>query len=180
MPRTCTICSHGEKEAIDQALVSGEPYRHIARRTGTSTAALQRHKSDHIPLTLAKATEAHEVAHADDLLGRVRWLCGRAEAFLREAEGIQREARADGDKRLAVLAVHAGLKALRELRESVRLLGQLTNQLEPQPRVLVISLEQQELVAQTAEEMDRDIARETIDVEPEPLSALSAPSERPV
>ncbi len=172
MPRTCTICSHGEREAIDQALVSGEPYRHIATRTGTSTAALQRHKNDHIPLTLAKATEAHEVAHADDLLGRVRWLCGRAEGFLREAEGIQREARADGDKRLAVLAIHSGLKAVGEVRQTVHLLAQLSGHLAPAPQVVVLSLEQQTLVAQTAAEMDRDIfgeRREPIDVTPEAL-----------
>ena len=176
MPRTCTVCTHAEREAIDQALVSGEPYRHIAAQTGTSTAALQRHKNDHIPATLAKATEAHEVAHADDLLGRVRWLCGRAEGFLKEAEGIQREARADGDKRLAVLAIHSGLKALRELRETTHLLGQLSGHLAPAPQVVVLTLEQQKLISQAEEEMNRDIARgKPIDVTPEaePSSALA-------
>ncbi len=83
MPRTCTVCSHRDREAIDQALVSGEPFRHIATRTGTSTAALQRHKHDHVPRSLAKAKEAQELAHADGLLDRVRWLCGRAEGFSR-------------------------------------------------------------------------------------------------
>ena len=44
MPRTCTVCTHLKREAIDQALVSGEPFRHIAAQTGTSTGALQRHE----------------------------------------------------------------------------------------------------------------------------------------
>ena len=39
VPRTCTICTHADRPAIDQALISGEPYRHIANRFGTSTAS---------------------------------------------------------------------------------------------------------------------------------------------
>jgi hypothetical protein len=42
MPRTCIACSHSEREAIDQALVSGEPLRNIAKRVSLSTAAKSR------------------------------------------------------------------------------------------------------------------------------------------
>ncbi len=180
MPRTCTVCSHRDREAIDQALVSGEPFRHIATRTGTSTAALQRHKHDHVPRSLAKAKEAQELAHADGLLDRVRWLCGRAEGFLAETEAIQREARAEGDKRLAVLAVHAGLKALRELRETVHLLSQLTGHLAPEPRFVIITAEQHEMMQESEQEVMRRIHAdrpEPIDLTPE-AEPSSAPPPR--
>ena len=68
MPRVCTICQHADKPAINAALIANEPYRLIAERFGTSAAALTRHKAEHLPATLAKATEAKETALADDLL----------------------------------------------------------------------------------------------------------------
>ena len=170
MPRTCTVCTHAEREAIDQALVSGEPFRHIATRTGTSTAALQRHKHDHIPRTLAEAKGAEELAHADGLLDRVRWVCGKAQGLLKDAEGIQREARADGDKRLAILAVHAGLKALRELRETVHLLSQLTGHLAPEPRFVIITAEQHAMM----EESEREVMRQIVADRPEPIDVTPA------
>jgi uncharacterized protein YerC len=46
MPRTCTICIHPARAAIDKALVDGQPYRYIAQHFGTSVAALQRHNDD--------------------------------------------------------------------------------------------------------------------------------------
>ena len=50
----CTICSHGEREEIDRALVRGDGLRALARRYGTSHTALFRHKRDHIPAELAR------------------------------------------------------------------------------------------------------------------------------
>ena len=69
MTRTCTICIHGDKETINQELVNGTAFRHIAARFDTSTGALQRHKQEHLPASLAQAKEAEDVAQADDLLG---------------------------------------------------------------------------------------------------------------
>ena len=86
MPRTCSICTHPDREAIDSALVAGEPFRNMAERFGTSTTTLHRHKQSHIPGALVKATEAREVARADSLLDQVRDLQGRALGILTEAE----------------------------------------------------------------------------------------------
>src|SRR4051794_18080773 len=72
MPRTCTVCSHAEAHLINVALVSREPYRHIASRYGVSTTALQRHSQEHIPALLVKARQAAEAAEADDLLIELR------------------------------------------------------------------------------------------------------------
>jgi hypothetical protein len=47
MPRPCSICRHPERLAIDQALAAKEPYRDIAERFETSSAALRRHQQTH-------------------------------------------------------------------------------------------------------------------------------------
>lgn len=72
MPRTCTVCASADLEAIDKAIVCRESKRGIARRYGVYPDAVERHAADYLPKTLVKATEAQEVAHADDLLGTVR------------------------------------------------------------------------------------------------------------
>jgi hypothetical protein len=93
MPRSCTICTHRERPAIDEALVAGEPFRNIAERFGTSLAALVRHKTDHLPPHLAKAKEAKEVAQADSLtaelkriMARVTLLFDACDRWLRDPE----------------------------------------------------------------------------------------------
>ena len=98
MPRTCTICTHPERQAIEHALLRQEPFRHIAARTGTSTAALQRHKRDHIPLSLRKAQDAEEIAQADTLLDQIQELRIRAMGILEQAERA-------GDLRTALAAI---------------------------------------------------------------------------
>ena len=60
MARTCTICAHPQREAIDTALVTGEALRNLAERFAISTAALHRHRRDHLPGVLAKAKHAQQ------------------------------------------------------------------------------------------------------------------------
>ncbi len=71
MPRTCTICVHVDKESINQELVNGVSLRNIAKHFNTSAPALFRHKQDHLPVALALAKEAEDVAQSDDLLGQL-------------------------------------------------------------------------------------------------------------
>ena len=98
MPRTCTVCTHAEREAIDQALLGGEAFRNIAKRFATSPSAMFRHKREHIPLSLAKANEARESAHGDSLLDQVQDLQSRTMAILDQAEEA-------GDLRTALAAI---------------------------------------------------------------------------
>jgi len=123
MPRTCTICTHADRAAIDQALLNGEPFRHIAERTGTSTTALTRHKAEHISSTIAKARDAVEVAQADDLLREVRQLKAKAVSLLLQAEQA-------GDYRTA-------LAGIREARACVELLLEVEGELDRRPIVNV-------------------------------------------
>ena len=99
MPRTCTVCRHLERDAIDTALVAGkESLRGSAWRFGLSASALRRHKADHLPVALLKASDAHDVARGDKLLGQVRELS-------RETREILAQAKASGDLRTALIAV---------------------------------------------------------------------------
>jgi hypothetical protein len=117
MPRTCTVCTHARRAAIDAALVSGyEPLRTIADQWSISKTALIRHKSDHLPAHLAAAHEAAEVVRADSLLDQVRALQAKTLAILRKAEGA-------GDLRTATAAIG-------QARQNLDLLGRLAGELK--------------------------------------------------
>jgi len=119
MPRVCTICTHPEKEAINQALVNGEPFRHIAARYGTSTGALQRHKADDLPSIMVKSEEAREVAHADDLVWQIKQLRNKAIGILGKAETA-------GDLKTALMGV-------REARACIELLAEMEGEINRRP-----------------------------------------------
>jgi hypothetical protein len=86
MPRRCTVCDHLERHIIDETLVTGTPYRSVAKRFELSESAVYRHKIEHLPAHLLKAKEVEEVAHADDLLEQVRDLQAHALDILERAE----------------------------------------------------------------------------------------------
>jgi hypothetical protein len=115
MPRRCTVCNHPERHNIDGALVTGAPYRSVAKRFGLSESAVYRHKTDHLPKHMVKAKEAEEVAQADDLLEQVRNLQTHALDILGHAEE-------SGDLRTA-------LAAISQARGNLGLLGKLAGEL---------------------------------------------------
>jgi hypothetical protein len=116
MPRTCTVCGHADRDAIDAALVTGEPLRNIAARYVTSTATLLRHKAAHLPASLAAAQGAQEAAHGDDLIAQVRVLQGKALAILAKAE--------------AAGQLNVALQGVREARGCLELLARLLGELQ--------------------------------------------------
>ena len=59
---------------------------------------MQRHKKEHIPLSLRKAQDAEEIAQADTLLDQIRELQARAMSILSQAERA-------GDLRIALAAI---------------------------------------------------------------------------
>lgn len=124
MGRPCSICTHDRREAINAALVEGEPYRNVSVRFGTSVAALQRHKSEHMPVALAKAREVREAKEtrlADDLFEQVKQLRDWAVKILTTAE-------AAGDLRTALMGI-------REARSCVELLLEVEGKLDRAPTV---------------------------------------------
>lgn len=126
MPRTCTICSHPERDAIDAALLAGEACTQIAARYSTNEQkigrmALQRHKADHIPAAMAEAHGAAAVASADTLLDQVRDLQRKTLKLLAQAERA-------GDLRTAVSAIG-------QARGNLELLAKLLGELQAQPTI---------------------------------------------
>ena len=128
MPRRCTVCDHPESHSIDETLVTGAPYRSVAKRFGLSESAMYRHKTEHLPAHLLKAKEVEEVARADDLLEQVRHLQTHALDILDRAENT-------GDLRTA-------LAAISQARGNLELLGKLAGELTDSPSVnITISAE---------------------------------------
>jgi hypothetical protein len=78
--------------------------------------ALHRHKAAHLPVALAKAQEAAEVAHGDNLLEQVQGLQARTLAILTTAENAG--------------ALGTALQAIREARGNIELLGRLMGELQ--------------------------------------------------
>lgn len=87
----------------------------IAKDYGLSTAGISRHKVSHLALDLAGAHQTLNTTRRDDLLKYTDDLLGRSLRILDAAE--------------AAPSIPNALKAIRESRETIRLLAQLTNQL---------------------------------------------------
>jgi hypothetical protein len=119
--RPCTVCTHPDAPAINQALVNRRPFRNTAQQFGVSVWAVLRHHDDHLPETLAQAKAAEETAQADDLLEQVRALRSKALALLLKAEK-------DGD-------IKTALSGIREARACIELLAEMMQRIDRRPTV---------------------------------------------
>jgi hypothetical protein len=86
MSRSCTVCRHPQRDAMNTAIIVGAPYRRIATHFETSEVAIRRHRA-HLPSAMSKAHNAQEVARADSLLDQVRALQAKTLEILRKADG---------------------------------------------------------------------------------------------
>jgi hypothetical protein len=123
MPRRCTVCTHPDRESIDEALVGGTALSALSAKYRVSEDAVGRHKGNHLPAKLVMAQAAEEVTQADSLLEQVRDLQSRAYGILDKAEGT-------GELRTA-------LGAIREARGNLELLAKLLGELDERPTVNV-------------------------------------------
>lgn len=114
MPRACTVCCHKNRLRIEQELLTGRPYRSVAKQFAAAPDAVFRHKR-HLPGKLVKAEEAKQVAQAETLIEQLGVLNEKARDLAAKAE-------ASGDYRTALLAV-------RELVRIVELCARLTGEL---------------------------------------------------
>ena len=119
MPRLCTVCAHPESFVINEAILGlGEDgklsNRAIAKQYGVDDSAVQRHK-EHIPELLLKASAADDIARADVLLDDIAAIRSAAFRALDFAEAAQ--------------DIPTMLRAVREARENVRILGELRGEL---------------------------------------------------
>lgn len=128
MARTCTVCSHPEKEEIDRLLVRGDSIAGIARDFAVSEDALKRHFDNHVPKTLAASPSAKEITDADKLLSEIEEVKNRALRLLDKAENAQ-DTRVYGPPS----------QYLKEFREYVRLMAELSGKLAAQPQITIIN-----------------------------------------
>jgi hypothetical protein len=119
MPRSCTICSHPSRDAIEDAFIAGTPKRRIASHYGVSERAVRYHLREHLPALLALARDAAQASRADSLLDRIEALQSRTLAILEATEETH-------DHRVA-------LAAIREARGNLELIGEVTKELDRTP-----------------------------------------------
>jgi hypothetical protein len=125
MPRTCTICTHPERAAIDKALIAGEPVRTIASRYVTiSHMAVQRHKEEHLPATMLKAKETEDIGHAIDVVKQLKAINGVALEIMAAARQ-----RGDGD---------TALKAIDRVQRQIELQAKLLGELDDRPQIDIV------------------------------------------
>lgn len=115
MPRMCSICIHKERSSIDAQVLAQVPYEKIARQFGVSKTALSRHRSTHLA---ARMTEAMSKRKAEEELDLIRFV----DDLRRRSLDILDRAEVSNSQAIC-------LGAIREARESIKLLAQLTNQL---------------------------------------------------
>ncbi len=72
MPRTCTVCSHANRNEIETALSNGTALRDIAARHAVTSSSLFRHKnhSKATPLELVSPDDQNGTRQAEHLTGK--------------------------------------------------------------------------------------------------------------
>jgi hypothetical protein len=116
MPRVCTVCSHEERDAIEDAFIAGRAKTRIAASFGVKEQAVRNHMREHLPALLVLARDAERSSRADSLLDRIEGLHSRTLAILEAVEGTDKHSTA--------------LVAIREARRNLELIGEVTKELD--------------------------------------------------
>lgn len=125
MPRTCSVCGHDDRPAIDAALVGGEPNRRIAARFNVTEQALRRHQmAGHVSAAIVQAAAETDVRHAIDVLAQLKAINGAALSVLRDARAVH-----DGD---------LALKAIDRIYRQIELQAKLLGELDERPTVNIL------------------------------------------
>jgi hypothetical protein len=127
MANECSICTHQDREAIDEGLASGVPYSKLVAAHGITKSALSRHRQRHLSPALARLQ-----AQARPLEEQYRSSFSRIEDLYTRASRILDLAEGRG-------AASTSLAAIRELRQIVELLARVTGELDERPVVNLIA-----------------------------------------
>lgn len=124
--RPCTICAHDERAAMEDSLLAGESYSHIARVFGVGPSALKRHRHGHISDVLVPVVVAGDSQGLPTL--------DRIERVVVVLEQLLRDGRSE-DKPSQVLA------AAKELRQTIELIAKVRGELQSGgPTVQVVNI----------------------------------------
>ena len=143
----CTICNHPQRVEIDKALIAGVSYRAIARQYGVSREAVGRHKRNgHIAEQIEKAARKKEIKRAGEIASVVeekeRREVADADRLLRVVEGLLAEC-LRMVKGAQVGDEGTKLRAVREARETAKLLLEVQGELAANPVINITLIETQ-------------------------------------
>jgi hypothetical protein len=129
--RSCTICTHPDKTAIETAIVANEKYQEISKRFDISISAIGRHKDNHLKAAIqavqSKRAEqtAEIVEEAEQKQEHFVWNLFDEMKWLHEQVHVLYQlAKTEGD-------VGTSLKALSEARQQTKLFSELLVGQEP-------------------------------------------------
>ena len=88
MPQKCTVCTHPQRDEIEERLIRRDVYRAIACHYSIGRESLRRHQKQHLPELLKKAYDARETDRAGDLLEQAHHLQDRTLAILEHCEKV--------------------------------------------------------------------------------------------
>ena len=125
MPRTCTICTHPERSAIEAAIAQNSSYRVISRQFSIGHDSVQRHATAHIEMAIKESQAAKEEAAALDVVKQLKAINNTTLAILKEA-------RTDKKPMTALAAID---RIHKQLELQAKLLGDLDER--PQVNVLL-------------------------------------------
>ena len=157
MARPCSICNHSERLEIDRLLLSGEPYRNIAKRFKLSIGSISRHREAHIGTDLRDVREAMEEAR-EEALAQIKndeleaikeeisaeaadTMAARLEtcaSFLDQLKAVRDRAANLLDRAESSQDMKAAGTFLKELREQIRLMAELEGKISQQPQVNIL------------------------------------------
>lgn len=124
MPRSCTICTHPERAAIERAMVAGVSYRHVASQWQTSTTSLQRHRAACLSADVVRVQADADDRRALDVVQQLRAINAATLAVLTQA-------RATGKPDLV-------LRAVDRVQKQIELQAKLLGDLDERPQINVL------------------------------------------
>ena len=112
----CEICTHPDKETINQRLLQGCSVRKVAEEFDVGRMSVQRHRHNHLPHELVKSKKLQEMQEADELVNRIDDLYQQGYEILKEARTQQKFSQA--------------VMAIKEARSSLELLAKISGDLK--------------------------------------------------
>lgn len=107
MPRACSVCSHPQHAAIDQALDAGESLRVVAKRFGLNYSSVNRHRTNCVPSAKDKGKGKKEppTPPAPPAEGATPDIYSKLEELARKADDILARAQAAGNDKISLNAI---------------------------------------------------------------------------
>ena len=125
MPRLCTVCSHPQRQEIDQALMEHSVgYRGVAKRFGVHPASVYRHQYDHLRGMVQQSEELRRMLATDNLTDNLAKWHRRMERQYRKADAAGNVLSAVATARTGIAAIEAfsRIGALGDLEQRVQAL----------------------------------------------------------